>query len=106
MQSALDRRQELLDLLTLRGQDTVDNLACEFEVSRSTIKRDLCILSRYHPIDTCKGRGGGVRMLSRRRQTGNPLTSKQIEFLVRVKGSLSGDDKKMMSEIIRAIMDT
>ena len=41
MQSALERRQEILEVLSDRRRDTVDNLAAEFGVSRSTIKRDL-----------------------------------------------------------------
>ena len=60
MQSAMSRRQEILDVLMRRRQDTVSNLAFEFHVSKRTIKRDICILSRDYSIETKQGHGGGV----------------------------------------------
>ena len=41
MQSALDRRQAMLELLSDRRQETVANLMSEFGVSRCTILRDI-----------------------------------------------------------------
>ena len=62
MQSALSRRQEILNVLMYRRQDTVSNLAFEFHVSKRTIRRDICILSREHSIETYQGNGGGIRV--------------------------------------------
>ena len=39
MQSALDRRQQIMEVLSDRRHDTVDNLAAEFGVSRSLLDR-------------------------------------------------------------------
>ena len=102
MQSALDRRQEIMDTLLLRRKDTVPNLAQEFGVSISTIKRDVCILSRDYPIVTVQGKGGGVCLpdgyyatTSHRR-----LTEAQFDFLHRLMVSLSPADKETMREIL------
>lgn len=62
MQSALDRRQEILERLSDRRFDTIANLMAEFHVSRSTIKRDIDVLSCSYPLETVRGNGGGVRV--------------------------------------------
>ena len=62
MQSALDRRQAITEVLSDRRFETIENLMAEFGVSRSTIKRDLEILGCSVPIYTVQGNGGGVRV--------------------------------------------
>ena len=44
VRSAIERRQEILERLSVRRVDTIGNLMVEFGVSRSTIKRDLEII--------------------------------------------------------------
>lgn len=102
MQSALDRRQQILEKLMLRRQDTAANLANEFGVNERTIRRDLCILSHDYPICTIPGRGGGVRLpdgyyaaTAKRR-----LTEEQFAFLQRLADSLPSADKATMREIL------
>lgn len=62
MQSAMDRRQKLLEVLMARRQETVPNLMQELGVSRCTILRDIDVLSCSYPIFTVRGNGGGVRV--------------------------------------------
>lgn len=64
MRSAIERRQEILERLSVRRVDTIGNLMVEFGVSRSTIKRDLEIIGLSAPIYTVKGKGGGVRVMN------------------------------------------
>ncbi len=45
MQSALERRQELFEVMCERRHDTIDNLAFQFGVDRRTIERDIELLS-------------------------------------------------------------
>ena len=63
IQSALDRRQAMLELLSDRRQETVANLMAEFGVSRCTVLRDIDALSCSAPIYTVQGNGGGVRVV-------------------------------------------
>ena len=102
MQSALDRRQQILEKLMLRRQDTVVNLAGEFGVNERTIRRDLCILSHDYPIRSIPGKGGGVRLpdgyyasTARRR-----LTEEQFAFLQRLADSLPSTDRATMRDIL------
>ena len=58
-----ERRQELLEVLSRRRHDTYSNLACEFNVSRMTIRRDILALMCSYPIKTVHGgRHGGVKV--------------------------------------------
>ena len=41
MQSAVERRQAILEILCERRHEKIDNLAFEFEVERRTIRRDI-----------------------------------------------------------------
>lgn len=48
---AVERRQQILELLCQRRKDTMQNLAAELGVSERTIRRDVEILTRsYHTI--------------------------------------------------------
>ena len=56
-----ERRDAMIQALCLRRQDTMDNLAFEFSVTRRTIVKDIAVLSLSHPIYTVSGKyGGGV----------------------------------------------
>lgn len=100
MQSAISRRQEILDVLMRRRQDTVSNLAFEFHVSKRTIKRDICILSRDHFIETKQGRGGGIRVADGYYIDQHYLSVEQENMLRNLMNTLSPRDQKVMREIL------
>ena len=47
MQSAIERRQQVLEAISDRRTERIENLASEFGVSRRTIERDILVLSQY-----------------------------------------------------------
>lgn len=98
--SPYERRQELLEVLCHRRQDTYDNLACEFRVSRRTICRDIGILMCSYPIETVRGCGGGVRMAEGFYLHHKVLTSKQTALLIKLKMQLDGDDLDTINSIL------
>lgn len=52
---AVERRQQILELLCQRRKDTMQNLAAELGVSERTIRRDVEILTRsYLRTPLCK----------------------------------------------------
>lgn len=57
-----ERRQLLLETLSIRRFDTIDNLATEFGVSKRTIRYDIQRLSCSVPITMVRGRYGGVKV--------------------------------------------
>ena len=54
-----ERREAILEVLCKRRQETIDNLAQEFGVSRRTIRYDIEELSWAYPIESLPGRDGG-----------------------------------------------
>ena len=99
--SAVERRQQLLDLLCQRRKETIPNLAAELGVCERTIRRDIETLTLHYPIETVCGRyGGGVKMadwyyLSRRR-----LTPRQAALLRRLAADLQGEDLEDINQIL------
>ncbi len=62
--STLERREEILEILSLRRFETMGNLASELNVTRRTIQNDIVALSCFAPIYTVRGRyGGGVCLM-------------------------------------------
>lgn len=103
---AAERRQRLLEVLCFRRQDTYYNLACEFGVSRETIRHDIVVLMCSYPIETVRGRfGGGVRVLDdyycyQKTSGRKSLTPKQTSLLRRLRKQLQGDDLDTINSIL------
>ena len=96
MQSALDRRQAMLELLSDRQKETVANLMSEFGVSRSTVLRDIEMLSCSVPIFTAQGNGGGVRVADGYYYGRRYLHSDQESLLRKLMPGLKPDEQKTM----------
>ena len=79
---AVERRQQILELLCQRRKDTMQNLAAELGVSERTIRRDVEILTRSYPLD---------------RQRMSP---RQTALLRRLATGLQGEDLEVMEQIL------
>lgn len=96
-----ERRAEILRILCVRREETVDNLAKEFSVSRRTVLYDIEALTLAHPIETVRGRyGGGVRVADGYYLGRNYLKPVQQDLLKRLAGQLSGEDLTVMDSIL------
>ena len=97
-----ERRQEIIETLCHRRQETMANLAFEFGVSIRTIRNDIDILSLSYPLETVRGRYcGGVRVMDGFYMNRKYLNTEQIDLLVRLRASLSGKDITVMDAILR-----
>ena len=97
-----ERRQEIMETLCHRRQETMNNLAFEFGVSIRTIRNDIDILSLSYPLETVRGRyGGGVRVMDGFYMNRKYLKPELIDLLVRLRASLSGKDITVMDGILR-----
>lgn len=54
MLKANERRQKILEILCVRRQETMENLAQEFNVTTRTIRNDIEELTLAHPIETVR----------------------------------------------------
>ncbi|MDE6604817.1 MAG: DeoR family transcriptional regulator [Clostridia bacterium] len=101
VRSALERRQEILEVLCERRHETVDNLATEFCVAERTIRRDLEHLTLSYPIYTTQGKGGGVHVVEGFSIGKRYLTGKQRDLLEKLKEGLNGEDLATMQAILK-----
>ena len=53
MLKANERRQKILEILCVRRQETMENLAQEFNVTIRTIRNDIEELTLAHPLKPC-----------------------------------------------------
>ena len=98
--SPIERRQKLLETLNLRRQDTYDNLAYEFNVSRRTICRDIAVLMCSYPIETVRGYAGGVKVAEWFHLGNRTLSPKQAALLRKLSEYLAGDDLNILNSIL------
>lgn len=101
MQSALERRQEILETLCERRHESVYNLSHEFGVSERTIRRDIELLTLSYPIYTTQGNGGGVHVTDGYRLGKKYLTDKQTELLEKIAIGLTGEDFETLQSILK-----
>lgn len=100
MQSATERRLSILEYLCKHKHDTIENLTIEFGVSRSTIKRDIEVLSISYPLSTMQGKGGGIYVEEWFKLGRVYFTDKQSELLRRVYANLVGEDRQTLESIL------
>lgn len=100
MQSAIERRQEILETLSDRRFETIDNLAAQFGVSRRTIRYDIEILSCSVPIFTQKGGAGGVYVADGYYIGRRYLRSEQEALLRELLTGLQPDKQQIMQSIL------
>ena len=96
-----ERRNALLEILSMRRFETLENLAFEFGVSKRTIRYDIEILSLTYPIYTVQGNGGGIHVDENYRLGKSYLKKDQQELLERLLPNLNGKDATTMREIIK-----
>ena len=103
MKNTTERRQLILESLSDRRADTLDNLAVEFNVSKMTIRRDIEILSCSAPIFTTAGRyGGGIRVADGWYVGRRYLRDDQEQLLCKLMDGLQPEDQKTMQAILTA----
>ena len=99
--SYAERREAILEVLCIRRHDTYRNLAFEFQVSRETIRQDIAVLMCSYPIETVRGRYGGVKVADGFYLYRRKLTARQAALLVKLSAQLTGDDLATIDSILR-----
>ena len=98
---AEERRKAIWRALCRRRQDTIANLAVEFNVSPRTVYYDIRILSCIYPIESVRGRyHGGIKVAEWYTPNSKALTPAQVELLERLYTTLDGNDAVVMQSII------
>lgn len=100
MQSALIRRQEILEALSDKRQTTVEELAFQFGVSKRTIRYDIEMLSCSAPIFTVQGGAGGIRVMDGWYVGRRYLHEDQEALLRELMDGLQPDKQQIMQSIL------
>lgn len=99
--TANERRKEIIEVLNKRRQETMKNLAFEFDVTDRTIRNDITELSLSYPIETIRGRyGGGVKLMDGFDVHKRYLKPTQQELLERLRPTFSGEDLATLESIL------
>ena len=96
-----ERRKAIWRSLCCTKYDTVANLAKKFDVSVRTIYYDVQVLSLAYPLEAIRGRyGGGIKIPEWYNPNANVYSPAQLALLIKVRASLTGDDRVIMTSII------
>lgn len=98
--SANERRQNLMAELLSSRYDTCENLARKFSVTTRTIYSDIERLMCSYPIETVRGRYGGVKVSDWFYPGSTSFAPKQFALLVKLRDQLSGDDLIVLNSIL------
>ncbi|MBO6270516.1 MAG: HTH domain-containing protein [Clostridium sp.] len=99
--NATERRQAILDALVFRREDTVENLAHEFDVSERTIQRDVAELSLSYPIESVAGRyGGGIKMATWYHPYRRTLAPEQSDAIRKAAQFLEGKEQQALLSVL------
>ena len=97
---AQERRMMIFSVLCSRRCDTVGHLATEFGVSDKTMRRDIAVLTLSFPIETARGRYGGVKLADWFFPTKRCLTQQQRELLKQVAADCGDGDRETLLDIV------
>lgn len=100
MQTANERREEIRIYLSAVRFATLQNLMDKFHVSKSTIRRDIDILTETTPLEPVRGNGGGIRVADGWSASRVYLNPEQEALLTRLSDGLQTEDKKVMESIL------
>lgn len=100
--NSFERRQRILEVLSIKRKENIKNLATRFGVTPRTIKNDIVALSLTAPIYTVSGNGGGV-FLDSDWKVRSYLTTPQRELL---EDYMYRDIPPEEKQILQGILDT
>jgi len=100
--NATERRAEIVRILEGRRHEHVKSLAFQLGVSIRTVKYDIEALMAVYPIETTRGNGGGVKLLSEYGSFRGDITEEQQMVLIGALPQLEGRTAKALAELLRA----
>ena len=100
MSRSSERRQQILEYLSVNRAATYIELADHFGVAKCTIRNDIDELTLSAPIYTVAGKGGGIRVADGWYLSKTYLCDEDEEMLRRLLPGLQPEDQKRMQHIL------
>lgn len=95
-----ERRTRILNILTVRKRATCEELSTEFDVSLSTIIRDINYISSFAPVYTKQGKHGGIYILPEYRSYKNYLSDSEELCLYNLMEKATKEERRTLCGII------
>ena len=96
-----ERRNAIIELLCERRYEKIENLAFEFSVNESTIRRDIQELSLSYPLYTKTGINGGVYVEEGYYFGKQYLKAEEKAFLEMLGTRLKSEEKEKLMAILK-----
>ena len=98
--TAIERRAEIMRIMTARRSSNIRTLAAEMGVCRRTICTDIEILTADYPLETSRGSGGCVRVAQWYHPHRNILSGEQQRVLAEIMQTASEQQAKVLREML------
>lgn len=97
----MERREEILRILSASRYEKVNNLAFRFGVDEKTIRNDILALSCSYPVECRAGRAGGVYVTqSNWRYSNRYMSQRQAEIIKAMLPGLQPEDRAEMLNLL------
>ena len=96
-----ERRNAIIELLCERRYEKIENLAFEFSVNESTMRRDIQELSLSYPLYTKTGINGGVYVEEGYYFRKQYLKAEEKAFLEMLGTRLKSEEKEKLMAILK-----
>lgn len=98
--TAIERRQEIMRILTARRSETAPHLARELGVCLNTIHTDIKTLTREFPLETSRGNGGCVRVAEWYHPHRNMLSLEQQTVLSQLMETATERQREVLRQML------
>lgn len=102
MQATTERRQQMLEYISIHRHVQYQDLMDEFHISKKTAQRDVAILSCSYPIYTRTTYAGGIFAMEEWYASKSYLHDNQEALLRKLLTGLQPEDQKTMQSILDA----
>ena len=102
MQATTERRQQMLEYISIHRHVQYQDLMDEFHISKKTAQRDVAILSCSYPIYTRTTYAGGIFAMEEWYASKSYLHDDQEALLRKLLTGLQPEDQKTMQSILDA----
>ena len=102
MQATTERRQQMLEYISIHRHVQYQDLMDEFHISKKTAPRDVAILSCSYPIYTRTTYAGGIFAMEGWYASKSYLHDDQEALLRKLLTGLQPEDQKTMQSILSA----
>ena len=98
--TAIERRQEIMRILTARRHETAPHLARELGVCLNTIRTDIKTLTREFPLETSRGNGGCIQVAEWYHPHRNIFSSEQQTVLSQLMESANERQREVLVQML------